>query len=81
MYFASPSDTPSEPTFSIQSYETTLISLSEFSGKYLYDNKPSRDVLEIRFSQPLIGITLTFATVEYRTEASNITLTAYSTAA
>ncbi len=72
-YFASPSD----PAFSVQSYETTFISLSEFSGKYLYANKPSNDVLIIRFSHQLTHITLTFATVEYRTAASNITLTAY----
>ena len=76
-YFSSPSDTTTAPAFSIQSYDTTFIKLSQFSGKYLYDNKPSRDSLEIRFSQQLKSITLTFATVEYKTEPSNITLTAY----
>lgn len=76
-YFSSPSDTPVAPAFSVQSYDTTFIKLSQFSGKYLYDNKPSRDSLDITFSQPLTGIRLTFATVEYATEPSNITLTAY----
>lgn len=76
-YFSSPSDTSVAPAFSVQSYDTTFTKLSQFSGKYLYDNKPSRDSLDIMFSQQLTSITLTFATVEYHTEASNITLTAY----
>ena len=76
-YFSSPSDTITAPAFSIQSYDTTFLELSQFSGKYLYDNKPSRDILEIRFSKQLMRITLTFATVEYHKEPSNITLTAY----
>jgi len=76
-YFSSPSDTSVAPAFSVQSYGTTFTKLSQFSGKYLYDNKPSRDSLDIMFSQQLTSITLTFATVEYHTEASNITLTAY----
>jgi len=76
-YFSAPSDTAVAPAFSIQSYDTTFIKLSKFSGKYIYDNKASRDILEIRFSQQLKSVSLTFATVEYRTETSNITLTAY----
>ena len=75
-HFGSPSDT-SAPAFSIQSYSTTFVRLAQFSGKYLYDNQPSRDILEIRFSQQLKSISLTFATVEYRTEPSSIVLTAY----
>jgi len=76
-YFSSPSDTAVAPAFSVQSYDTTFINLSQFSGKYLYDNKPSRDSLEIVFSRQLTSIKLTFATVEYATEPSNITLTVY----
>ena len=76
-YFSSPSDTSVAPAFSVQSYHTTFTKLSQFSGKYLYDNKPSRDSLDIMFSQQLTSITLTFATVEYNTEPSNIKLTAY----
>lgn len=76
-YFSSPSDTTGTPAFSIQSYDTTFIKLSQFSGKYFYDNKPSRDALEIRFSQYLTSIKVTFATVEHHTEPSSITLTAY----
>jgi hypothetical protein len=61
-HFGSPSD---PATFSIQSYDTTFYTLSDFSGKYLFDNKNSRDILYIGFSQPLSDITLTFATIEY----------------
>ena len=75
-YFSSPSDT-NAPAFSIQSYSTTFTELSQFSGKYLYDNKPSRDILEIRFSQQLTRISLTFATSDYQTAPTEITLTAY----
>ena len=80
-FFGSPSDTVTAPAFSIQSYDTTFIRLPQFSGKYLYDNKPSRDILEIRFSQPLKKIALTFATVEYKAAQSNIELTAYTNSA
>jgi hypothetical protein len=51
--------------FSIQSYRTTFYTLSEFSDKFLFDNKITRDVLYIAFSQPLTEISFTFATVEY----------------
>lgn len=80
-YFSSSSDSIVGSPFSIQSYETTFITLSQFSGKYLYDNKPSRDTLEIRFSQQLKGISLTFATYEYQTGPTDITLTAYMNSA
>ncbi len=74
--FVSNSD-ETAPAFSIQSYDSTFIKLSEFSGKYLYDNKQSRDILEIRFNQSLSSISLVFATVEYHSKPSNISLTAY----
>jgi hypothetical protein len=78
--FSSPSDIAS-PAFSVQSYDTTFVRLPQFSGKWLYDNKPAMDSLDIMFSQQLTSITLTFATVEYHggpeTQPSNITLTAY----
>jgi hypothetical protein len=76
-YFSSPSDTLVASAFSIQSYKTTFITLSQFSGNYLYDNKPSRDTLEIKFSQQLKSISLTFATIEYRAGPNAIKLTAY----
>jgi len=76
-YFSSSSDTAAGSPFSIQSYETTFIQLSQFSGKYLYDNKPSRDALEIKFSQQLKSISLTFTTIEYQTGPTEMTLTAY----
>ena len=75
-YFSSPSDSVA-PAFSIQSHDTTFTELSEFSGKYLYDNKPSKDILEIRFDEELKSISLTFATVEYQTGPTIIKLTAY----
>ena len=78
--FSSPSDSVN-PAFSIQSYHTTFFELSQFSGRWLYDNKPSRDILDIKFSQQLTSINFTFATLEYHggpsTEPSNITLVAY----
>ena len=80
-YFRSSSDSVAGSPFSIQRYETTFITLSQFSGKYLYDNKPSRDALEIGFSQQLNGISLTFATYEYQTGPTDITLTAYMNSA
>jgi len=82
--FSSPSDLAS-PAFSVQSYDTTFISLSQFSGKWLYDNKPVADSLDILFSHEVTSISLTFATVEYHggpgTQPSNITLTAYMNSA
>lgn len=78
--FSSPSDSAT-PAFSIQSYDTTFFELPQFSGRWLYDNKPSRDLLDIKFSQQLASINFTFATLEYHggpsTEPSNITLIAY----
>jgi hypothetical protein len=77
-YFSSPSD---PATFSIQSYDTTFISLSQFSGKYLYENNTSRDILDIKFNVDLTGINFTFATIELQgvqvDQTSNILLTAY----
>jgi hypothetical protein len=78
-YFSSRSD----PTaFSIQSYDTTFYKLSQFSGNYLFDNKAMKNTLEIKFSQTITSISLTFATVEYHgvgnvDEPSVIKLTAY----
>ena len=77
--FSSASD-PS--AFSIQSYKTTFYILSQFSNKYLYDNKITRDILYIAFSQPLTKISFTFATIEYEgpghvEEPSIMKLTAY----
>jgi len=74
-YFSSPTD---PAAFSTQSYETTFLKLSQFSGKYLYPNKSTRTYLDIRFSQQLTSITLTFATIEFHDPGpTNITLTAY----
>jgi len=78
--FSSPSDFTT-PAFSIQSYATTFLVLPKFSGRWLYDNKPSVDVLDILFSQSLTSINFTFATLEYHggptTEPTEIKLTAY----
>ncbi len=60
--FSSPTD---PAAFSIQSYDTTFYTLSQFSGKYLWDNKAVRNIVEITFSQMISQISLTFATVEY----------------
>lgn len=79
-FFSSPSDN-ANPAFSIQSYDTTFVSLSKFSDKWLYDNQPSTESLDIVFNRELTSIKLTFATVEYHggsgTKPSEIVLTAY----
>ena len=78
-YFSSPSD---PAAFSVQSYGTTFFRLSQFSGKYLYDNKPSRDILDIKFSALIVAVRLTFATIESNegvaTVPSKILLIAYA---
>jgi len=77
-HFSSPSD---PAAFSVQSYGTTFLTLSQFSGKYLYDNKATRDYLDIKFSAQLTSVNLTFATIEAHggpgTEPCFVTLTAY----
>ena len=77
-YFSSPSD---PAAFSIQSYNTTNLTLSQFTGKYLYDNKPTVDILDINFSTGITAINFTFATIELKggaiTVPSDILLTAY----
>jgi len=77
-YFSSPSD---PAAFSVTSDSTTFYKLSQFSGKYLYDNNTFRDILDIRFSVEVVHIELTFATIEPYGEANNelsdILLTAY----
>jgi hypothetical protein len=75
-HFSSPSD----PAFSVQNHDTTFFTLSQFSGLYLYPNNIYRNALDIKFSQQLSNITLTFATVDYHDNTEvpgNITLTAY----
>jgi len=77
--FSSASD-PS--AFSIQSYKSTFYTLSQFSNKFLYDNKITRDILYIAFSQPITKINFTFASVEYEgpghlENPSTLKLTAY----
>jgi hypothetical protein len=55
--------------------------LSQFSGKYLSDNKTSLDILDIKFSSDLVTAKFTFATIEQQSEAitvpSDILITAY----
>jgi len=76
--FSSPSD---PAAFSVKSYDAESLKLSQFSGKYLYDNKPSRDTLDIKFSNDLIDVRFTFATIEKKSGAitvpSNILITGY----
>lgn len=60
-HFSSPYD---PYTFSVQNESTTFLKLAQLTGNYLYPNQINRATLMIRFSQPVTGITLTFATVE-----------------
>ncbi len=55
--------------FSLESDGSTFFHLSRFSGKYLYPNNQDRNVLSVAFSQPLTGISIVFATVEYQDNA------------
>ena len=48
----------------MQNTQTTVYKLSQFQGNFLADNNPSRDTLEIKFSQAITRITFVFATVE-----------------
>lgn len=77
-YFSSPSGSA---TFSVQNDSTTSFKMSQFSGKYLYDTKPSRDILDVKFSAEIIAINFTFATVESYGEdvivPSELLLTSY----
>jgi hypothetical protein len=79
-HFSSPTD---PAAFSIQDHSTTNFNLSLFSGNYLVVNTVERSILNIKFSKPLVGITLTFATIDYHDPgaggtASTIQLTAYN---
>ncbi len=64
--------------FSIQNDATTGLALSQFSRNYLYP-KGSGGVVEIEFSQPVFGLTLSFATLDYQdiVAPSMVRLTAY----
>jgi uncharacterized protein (TIGR03437 family) len=69
---------PTAAAFSVQSDASTAWRMSRFSGNYLYDNNVDRSVLSIRFSKPLAGISMTFATGDLQVEVpSDIRLTAY----
>lgn len=76
--FSSPSD-PS--AFSVRSNDAESPNLSQFSGKYVYDNKPSRDILDVHFSGDVIAVEFAFATIEKLSEGvtipSDVLITAY----
>ena len=55
---------PTPSGFSVQNTQTTLYKLSQFQGNFLMDNNPSRDILQIKFSQTITRISFVFATVE-----------------
>lgn len=56
---------PSGSVFSVQSDSSTGWRMSLFSGNYLYDNNLDRNTLQIRFSQSLTAISMTFATADF----------------
>jgi hypothetical protein len=72
---------PQGGAFSIQTDLSTGYSLPQFSGHYLYpNNAASRSALDIRFSQSLTSISLTYATAENTAAGeptTQILLTAY----
>ena len=57
---------PSGAAFSIQTDVTTSFHLSKFSGKYVNDNDLNRNVLVVKFSQPLTSISFNFATSDFQ---------------
>jgi uncharacterized protein (TIGR03437 family) len=57
---------PTGASFSIQSDTSTGFKLSQFSGNYLYQNDLNRDPLDIKLSQAVQSITLTFATADFQ---------------
>jgi hypothetical protein len=61
-HFSSPTD----PAFSIQTDTSTGWHMSQFSGRYLYDNNLNPNVLNIKFSRPVTAITFTFATADFQ---------------
>ncbi|KTB47929.1 hypothetical protein DD509_08620 [Dehalogenimonas alkenigignens] len=50
--------------YSIQNQAATNFILSQFSGKYIYDNDVSRSSLQIKFSQPMNSVSIVFATTD-----------------
>ena len=70
---------PQGAVFSIQTDDSTQFRLSQFAGHYLYDNNLDRNFLDIRFSQQVGSITLTFATADFQQVEvpTTIQLTAY----
>ena len=48
----------------MQNSQTAVYKLSQLQANFLADNNPSRDTLEIKFSQPINRISFVFATVE-----------------
>ena len=76
--FSSPSD---PAAFSVKSLNAEGLKLPQFSGKYVYDNKPTRDILDVNFSSDIVAVRFTFATIEQQSGAitlpSDILITAY----
>ncbi|MFN7994089.1 MAG: TIGR03118 family protein [Bryobacteraceae bacterium] len=70
---------PNGSVFSVQSDATTFWVMKQFSGNYLYDNNLNVNPLDIKFSQQLTSITLTFATADFNQNETPTTmqLTAY----
>jgi hypothetical protein len=70
---------PSGAAFSVQSDGSTGWRMSRFSGKYISDNNLNKNLLDIKFGQPISRITLTFATADFHQVEvpTTIQLTAY----
>jgi len=56
---------PAGAAFSVQSDASAGLSLSKFSGQYLEANNLERNLLEIKLSQKVVGLSLTFATADF----------------
>lgn len=77
----------SDPSgYSVQSSQTTFLTLTQFSRNYLFDNDPFLNPLRMDFDRPLTGISLTFATSDNHGPGnvevpSEVKLTAYLSSA
>ncbi len=70
---------PSGSAFSVQTDSSTGWRMSQFSGHYLYDNNQNTNLLDIQFSQPVVKVSLTFATADFQQVEvpTTVQLTAY----
>jgi hypothetical protein len=63
--FSSPQEQPATPAFSVEDDAHAGLTLTRFSGKYLYPNRNTADSLTLQFTTPVTNISLVFATTDH----------------